>query len=151
MKKTLDIVTTLRGTELFDGLDDAALNVVAGIAEVIRLGDGGTLISEGYAQSHDLYLIIDGLFDVITRRPDKPDEAMTLGNLRYEVVGEIGWLMGSGRTATVRCRGEMHAIRIDGPRLMTFLEQRPEVGFQVMRHLMRSLATKLVDANFFLM
>ena len=147
----MDKVETLRGTELFAGLDEAALAEIAEFSEPLRLGDGGHLISEGREGTRDLYVIIEGVFDIVTSSPRHEGEAMTLGNLSYEVVGEIAWLLGSSRTATVRCRGPMVALRLDGPRLMRFLESRPEIGFEVIRRLMKSLSTKLVDANFFLM
>ncbi|RLA33151.1 MAG: hypothetical protein DRR03_07940, partial [Gammaproteobacteria bacterium] len=79
------------------------------------------------------------------------DESMTLGNLGYEVVGEIAWLTGSTRSATVRCRGDLLAVQIDGPQLTAYLESHQDVGFEVMRRLMRALSQKLIDANFFLM
>ena len=76
---------------------------------------------------------------------------MTLGNLNYEVVGEIAWLTGATRSATVRCRGDLLSLRVDGPALKAYLESDHDVGFEVMRNMMRAVAQKLIDANFFLM
>ncbi|MDX1593783.1 MAG: cyclic nucleotide-binding domain-containing protein [Gammaproteobacteria bacterium] len=147
----METVKTLQATDLFGGLDNGALEELAEFCHVLRLGDGGLLIAEGRPQTPDLYIVVDGAFDVITRHPTRPDERMTLGNLDYEVVGEIAWLTGATRSATVRCRGNLTALRIDGPQLMAYLEAHPEVGFVVMRRMMRALANKLIDANFFLM
>jgi CRP-like cAMP-binding protein len=147
----MDKVETLGATGLFGGLDAQALEEIAEFCQPLHLADGGLLIAEGRPQTPDLYLLIEGEFDVITRHPDKPDERMTLGNLDYEVVGEIAWLTGATRSATVRCRGDLVALRVEGPRLMAYLEAHREVGFEVMRRMMRALAQKLIDANFFLM
>jgi CRP-like cAMP-binding protein len=145
------MVEVLKGTDLFGGLDEKMLTEIARFAEPIRLGDGGLLIAEGTPRTPDLYVVIEGSFDVITRHPKQPDETMTLGNLGYEVVGEIAWLTGAGRSATVRCRGDLTAVRFEGPDLMAYLENNREAGFEIMRRLMRALAAKLIDANFFLM
>ncbi|HEY5791609.1 MAG TPA: cyclic nucleotide-binding domain-containing protein [Gammaproteobacteria bacterium] len=146
-----EIIATLRATELFAGIDDADLAEIAGFCEILRIADGGELITSGSEGSRDIYLVVEGVFDVIAKHPTRAGEAMTLGNLTYEVVGEIAWLLGSGRTATIQCRGDMVAVRVNGPRLMVFLESHPRIGFEVIRRLMQSLSTKLVDANFFLM
>ena len=147
----MDMVETLQGTELFKGIDGQELAKIAAFCQTVHLADGGNLIAEGRPRTPDLYMVIEGDFDVIARNPKKPDESMTLGNLGYEVVGEIAWLTGSTRSATVRCRGDLKAIQIDGPQLMTYLEAHRDVGFEVMRRLMRALSQKLIDANFFLM
>ena len=146
----MDMVKTLQGTELFKGIDGQTLTEIAVFCQTLHLADGGKLIAEGRPRTPDLYMVIDGDFDVIARNP-KTDESMTLGNLGYEVVGEIAWLTGSTRSATVRCRGDLRAIRIDGTQLMAYLETHRDVGFEVMRRLMRALSQKLIDANFFLM
>ncbi len=147
----METVEMLRGTKLFGGLDAEALDAIAAFCQPLHLADGGLLIAEGRPHTADLYLVVDGEFDVITRHPSKPDERMTLGNLGYEVVGEIAWLTGASRSATVRCRGDLLAVCVDGPKLMAYLEGHREVGFEVMRRMMRALSQKLIDANFFLM
>jgi len=147
----MDMVETLQETELFKGIDRQALLEIAEFCQPLRLADGGLLITEGRPRTPDIYLVVEGEFDVITHHPKQPDESMTLGNLGYEVVGEIAWLTGSTRSATVRCRGDLLAVQIDGPQLTAYLESHQDVGFEVMRRLMRALAQKLIDANFFLM
>lgn len=147
----MDMVGMLQGTELFKGLEPQVLADVAEFSKSLRLADGGLLIAEGRPRTPDLYLVVKGEFDVITRNPNEPDESMTLGNLGYEVVGEIAWLTGATRSATVRCRGDLEAIQVKGPELMAYLEAHPDVGFEVIRRLMRAVSQKLIDANFFLM
>ena len=99
----MDKVEALEATSLFGGLDSKTQEEIAGFCQPLHLADGGLLIAEGRPQTPDLYLVVEGEFDVITRHPAKPDERMTLGNLDYEVVGEIAWLTGATRSATVRC------------------------------------------------
>lgn len=147
----MEMVGMLQGTELFKGLGAETLADIAGFCKPLRLGDGGLLIAEGRPRTPDLYLVVKGEFDVITRHPREPDESMTLGNLGYEVVGEIAWLTGATRSATVRCRGDLTAIQVKGPELMAYLEAHPAVGFEVLRRMMWALSQKLIDANFFLM
>jgi len=147
----MDKLEMLSRTRLFGGLDEKVLAEIAKFAQPIRLGDGGTLIAEGSPRTPDLYVVVDGNFDVITRNPKRPDETMTLGNLGYEVVGEIAWMSGLSRSATVRCRGDVLALCFEGPALLNYLETHPEVGFPVMKQLFLALADKLIDANFFLM
>ena len=64
-----------------------------------------------------------------------------------EIFGEIGWLLRGKRTATVRCIGDVEAIRINGDMFMQFLEQRPDVGFQVMRNITLLITKRLSQTN----
>lgn len=146
------MVATLRGSKLLEGLGDDALRDIAGFATPLQLGDGSSLMSDQseLQGGHDIYLVIEGAYDVIAHHPTNPDELMTLGNLDAEVVGEIAWLFGSTRTATIRCRGELQAVCIDGERFMEYLENHPEIGFMVMRRLLKGLSSKLIDSNYYL-
>ena len=146
------MVATLRSSELFEGVDDDALEKIASFCTALNFGEGGLLMTDqsDVRGGHDLYLILDGAYDVIAHHPTNPEELMTLGNLDSEVVGEIAWLFGSSRTATVSSRGELRAVRIDGDSFMAYLEENPAIGFLVMRRLLRGLSTKLIESNYYL-
>lgn len=148
----MEMVATLKSSELFEGLDDEALGEIAHFSSALTLGEGGLLMTDqsDVRGGHDLYLVLDGAYDVIAHHPTNPEELMTLGNLDSEVVGEIAWLFGTSRTATVSSRGELRAVRIDGERFMAYLEAHPETGFLVMRRLLRGLSTKLIESNYYL-
>ena len=148
----VDMVSTLRASELLAGVGEDALAVIAKFATPLSLGDGSSLMSDQteVKHGHDLFLVTEGKYDVIAHHPTNPEELMTLGNLNSEVVGEIAWLFGSTRTATIRCRGSLQAVRIDGEQFMQYLESHPEIGFMVMRRLLKGLSVKLIDSNYYL-
>ena len=85
--------------------------------------------------------------EIITSGSGLTSDEISISKQDKELLGEISWLSGGKRTATVRCIGEVEAVRIDGKKLMDYLYQYPKVGFFVMRHIARLLSTRLDQTN----
>jgi hypothetical protein len=111
-------VTSLLGT--IPSLRFATPTRLRELADVTRrehVGTGETIVRQGEF-SEDLFLIIDGTFDVlISHFGHTPDFIRVLR--AGDSFGELGVLYDVPRTATVRCTASGHVLRIPG---QTFLD-----------------------------
>jgi hypothetical protein len=95
----------------------ARLRELADVTQRERVGAGETIIKQG-EYSDDVFLIIDGTFDVlISHFGHTPDFIRVLR--AGDSFGELGVLYDVPRTATVRCTAAGHVLRIPG---QTFLD-----------------------------
>jgi len=57
-----------------------------------------------------------------------------------ELVGEMGVLAKAPRSATIRARGQVQALRIEADMFLELLAENPDVALDVMRQLSEKLA-----------
>ncbi|GAB6040719.1 cyclic nucleotide-binding domain-containing protein [Endothiovibrio diazotrophicus] len=147
------MIEELHQLSIFDGLDEGALEEIAELCS-IRVCAAGEALLEQHAENEadrDLYLLINGLVDVVVRLPEESEpHEVRLENLDYELLGEIAWLHGGRRSATVTCNRPTEAIRLNGPAFMEYLERNREVGFIVLKRMMEIMSRKLQDNNLLL-
>jgi len=132
MKKTVD---TLRGCELFDGIDGHVLDAMAGLAHLVDLEDGQLVIEEGEARTH-LFVIIDGHLEVSIG--DVGGTRILLGPC--EGVGEAALVDPSRHTATVRARGPARVLRYEVASLLDAASEDP----RALHRLLSNVATIIV-------
>jgi NTE family protein/lysophospholipid hydrolase len=95
-----DLVSFLSQQALFEAVPQSILNELAPGCEFVSLADGEILVQEGDA-GDSLYLVASGRLLV---------PAVELGP--GQIVGELGFLTGCRRSATVRALGEACLLRI---------------------------------------
>ncbi len=83
---------------------------------------GHTVVVEG-DDSQDLYILVSGELDIF--KGDKKIYEMTE---RGSIFGEMSFLLGAKRTATVKARNEAQAIRVPKDEVTTFLREFPDVA-----------------------
>jgi aspartate ammonia-lyase len=105
MKTTVDV---LRSCELFDGIDDHRLEVIAELAHLDQLEDGQLIFEEGNPRQ-DLFVIAEGHLGVSIG--DGAGTQILLGP--GEAVGEAALVDPSRHTATVRARGRARVLRCE--------------------------------------
>jgi CRP-like cAMP-binding protein len=153
MSKNRDLKETtavLAGTDLFDGLTQAQLELIAYLCEWQEVQMGQILLREG-ERSDELYLIARGGVAVIldsttTADPGGPGVASTfLAELREEqVFGEVALVDQGMRSATVQATHEgTLLLRLSGKRLMRLCDTYPELGYRIMRNLAADLALRI--------
>ncbi len=64
-----------------------------------------------------------------------------------DVFGEMAWLTDEARTASVRCVGNVHAVRVDGSSLSEYINNNTDVGYVIMRHIALTLSGRLQGTN----
>ena len=125
-----DIAARLRETTLFAGLEDASLQRLVELGEIVDLASGEVLIREG-DQADALYVVLDGELEV-TKRTGSSEIPLALvgpGSLQ----GEIAALEGGRRLASVRATGAAEVLRIPVGAIRALLAAGPDVALAVIR------------------
>lgn len=143
----MEIMDSLQATQLFQSLSRETLADIADVCALLELGPGEILISEDARHDPALYVLCRGDVEVLSNRSGIISGEVVLSRRDVEVFGEVSWLLGGGRTATVRCVNEVLAIRIDGQVLMAYLEQNPASGFEIMRRIACQTAQRLKSTD----
>ena len=141
------MINRLETASLFEDLSREEILEISKFCTLLDLYAGDKLISENDSETADLYILFNGQVEIITSGSGLTSDEISISKQDKELLGEISWLSGGKRTATVRCIGEVEAVRIDGKKLMDYLYQYPKVGFFVMRHIARLLSTRLDQTN----
>jgi PAS domain S-box-containing protein len=94
---------------------------------------GETVILEGDA-SEDLYILVSGALDVL-----KGNKVISTITGAGSFFGEMSFLLGAKRTATIKAKEDVTAIRIPKHEVTTFLGNFPDVGMEISKALARRL------------
>lgn len=98
---------------------------------------GQTLFEEG-EESQDLYLLISGSIDVL-----KGQQKINQISEEGSIFGEMSFLLGARRTATLRAQTEVEAIRLARDQVAGFLSRFPNAAQEIAR----LLAQRLVQTS----
>ncbi|NNM74896.1 Crp/Fnr family transcriptional regulator [Enterovirga aerilata] len=134
---TLDSeVLSLRQVPMFRDIDPSRLKLLAFTSERIHFAKGQRFFSQGDA-ADAAYVILDGCAEVVLDNPGGPVKVAELG--RNDLVGEMGILSDSPRSATVIATEPSSALRIDKRVFLELLSQFPQMSIAVMRELANRL------------
>jgi CRP-like cAMP-binding protein len=134
---TLDTeVQSLRQVPMFRDIDPSRLKLLAFTSERIHFAKGQRFFAHGDA-ADAAYVILDGCADVILDNPGGTVKVAELG--RNALVGEMGILSDSPRSATVVATEATSALRIDKRVFLELLSQFPQMSIAVMRELANRL------------
>ena len=128
---------SLRNVPMFAKLDPSKLKLLAFTSQQLHFEDGEVLFRLG-DRADCAYVIISGKVEIVAETESGEIVAGTLG--KNELVGEMAILTNSPRSATIRARGELLALRIGEDMFLKLLAENPEVALDVMRQLSRKLA-----------
>jgi CRP-like cAMP-binding protein len=129
------MISDLERTNFFHDLSLEQLEEITPFCTLLQLNDGDILIKEGDQGNRDIYHLCSGSVEIVSNDTSIISNEVVLSSEDNELFGEISWLTNGKRTASVRCKGDVEAIRIDGKALMNFLENNPEIGFLIMRRI----------------
>lgn len=90
---------------------------------------GATILKQGDT-SKGFYVLEKGAVEVFK-------DGIMLNVLIYPgtVFGEIGHILGTPRTCSIKARGPTHIIKYDSPDLETLVGQHPEIAVKIMQTL----------------
>jgi HEAT repeat protein len=137
---TLDRVLLLREVPMFSGLSPEDLEQIAEIAEEQLFLDQAILCREG-EYGHALFLIASGVVDVLKKAGSS--EKVLASRSTGDFVGEMAILESAPRSATLRARGGVRTLVIDGDAFQTILLDRPQVAVSVLRR----MSTRVRELN----
>ena len=96
---------------------------------LIPFNSGQTIFLEG-DESQDLYILVTGQVEIF-----KGDKKIRDITQEGSVFGEVSFFLGEQRTASVKAKTRVEVIRIPKEEITLFLEECPNAGPQIIRHL----------------
>jgi CRP-like cAMP-binding protein len=136
---------TIKHTPLGEGLTDAQCALLAEVTASCSVKDGTFLIEEG--QKDDaIHVLTRGRLEVLTRAGG--GTWVTLHLLKEgDMVGEMGFIDGVEHSASLRALGNCDLIRLDRDSFEGLIKKDPELVYQVMRSIMRTVHRILRGMN----
>ncbi|MDB5559723.1 MAG: cyclic nucleotide-binding protein [Enterovirga sp.] len=125
-------VQSLRQVPMFRDIDPSRLKLLAFTSERIHFAKGQRFFSQGDA-ADAAYVILEGCAEVLLETPSGPVKVAELG--RNALLGEMGILSDSPRSATILASEPTSALRIDKRVFLELLSQFPQMSIAVMREL----------------
>ena len=135
----MDLTTeaeTLHKVPMFSKLELSKLKLLAFTSELCTFERGEVLFEAGDAPD-SAYVIMEGAVEIVAETDSGPVVEGVLG--ANELFGELGVLTGSPRSATIRARDELVALRITDEMFLKLLAENPAVSLDVMRQLSEKL------------
>lgn len=129
-------VQSLRQVPMFRDIDPARLKLLAFTSERVQFADGQRFFSQGDA-SDAAYVILDGRANVLLNTPHGEIQVAELSS--NALVGEMGILSDTPRSATIMAAEPTTALRIDRRVFLELLAQFPQMSLAVMRELAQRL------------
>lgn len=133
-------VQSLKQVPMFRDIDPARLKLLAFTSERVSFDDGQKFFSQGDG-ADAAYVILQGKAEVAIETPQGELKVAELG--QNALVGEMGILSDSPRSATVIAAAPTTALRIDKRVFLELLTQFPQMSIAVMRE----LASRLEKMN----
>jgi CRP/FNR family transcriptional regulator, cyclic AMP receptor protein len=115
----------LRTVPLFEGLSEAELERVSGLADIVDLPAGRVLMTQG-DHGHEMFVLVAGSADV------ERDGAALGKRGSGEVLGEIALLDGGPRTATVTLAEPSRLLVVGRREFGALLDEFPEIRLRVL-------------------
>lgn len=131
------IIEALRPSKLALELTDEQCRRLAGAMALRDLKAGEVLVREG-DDDHHFYLIVRGKLGVI--KSFGTPEQVTLNTLAAgDFAGELSWLDGSRRYASLVAMDETRVLGLEREKLETLLDTDPHLVYRVMRAIVRAV------------
>ena len=145
-----DLLAYIKSTELFAGLDEAALQDLAPALEHVVLRDGETLFRQD-DPSDALYIVMSGCLEVIVAQQD--GSQTTVGQIKAgQPVGEMQIMAGGRRTANVRATSDTELVKLPKAAFEDFAKKAPKALLRtakITRRRLRLLQLTFVLSNLF--
>lgn len=135
-------VILLRNVPFFSKVETGKLKLLAYSSERLGFEDGEVVFRQGSAEG-DAYFILEGSVDVVTERNGREVRVAQLP--QHALFGEISALCDIPRTATVRAKGNLLALRIPKESFLNLIAEYPAVAMHIIRILARRVADTTSD------
>jgi CRP-like cAMP-binding protein len=135
-RRTVECLTTLDALEGFRALPAEILVELTGSLCRLTCGEGETVIWEG-SNNADVFILISGRLDVLMTRGQSEQR---VGAVRPgEVFGEMSFITGERRSATVRAAADSECFVLRAADLRIFIVKEPLILVQMAKVLARRL------------
>ncbi|MBT3361233.1 MAG: Crp/Fnr family transcriptional regulator [Rhodospirillales bacterium] len=132
-----EAVQVLRSVPIFSKLDSSKLKLLAFACDYLTFDDCEVLFYEG-EEADSAYLIDQGEVLICA---GKADNEMVIGTLgRHELFGEMAIFRNSPRVATIRAKGQVKVLRVEGDMFLRMVTENPDTALGVMQMLSDKIA-----------
>jgi CRP-like cAMP-binding protein len=145
----MDLAALLRGTELFNDLDDERLAHIAAAAETREMRRGDVLFEEGDVPT-EMFVVVSGRVAILNRSIDGRESVLALME-QGDLLGDMGLFDGLGRSAEGRALEASVVAAIPYSLLRELYQAQPELLWGVVALLsgrLRSMDAVLADSVF---
>ncbi len=130
----------LRDISLFSMLDDSQLKLLAFTSEVYEY------VAEEYLFHQDdvsdsIFVVLDGNVEILDVSGDSPVLLAVLGS--GNLIGELAVLRGERRSASVKTKTRVEALKIPNDRFLKLITDNPQMAL----HVLSDISTKLARAS----
>ena len=129
-------VRSLRAVPMFKDIETSRLKLLAFTSERLAFPQDTAIFRQG-EPSDSAYVIMDGLADVVLETANGPVAVAELG--RDALIGEMGVITGSRRSASIVTRSAVTALRLPKEVFLGMLAEFPALSLAVMRDLAKRL------------
>ncbi len=143
MNKLMDEVGLLRSIPMFANVPPTKLKLLAFASERMMFRDGQEIMRQGEL-SDAAYIVIEGAVDVVVST--REGESSVVGTFgRNAMLGDMGVLAGIERTATVRAKGNVEALRIRKEYLIELVRESSDLALDIIKMLIERLTKTTKD------
>jgi CRP-like cAMP-binding protein len=143
--ETVDRLSVLSGSALFDMLSDEELSAVAALASEVRVPADQVLFEEGQL-GDSVYVVVSGEVEISRRDAQgSPQPITTLGAQQF--FGEMSLIDKEYRSATVRAKSDCTLLHLSAENLTTFRRHHRDGFTFVIINIARTLSARLREAN----
>ena len=125
-------VEILRRVPLFAALDPAKLKLLAFTSEKMTFQSGQEICRQGDV-GDAAYVIVSGDASILVNVEGNEIEVAQVG--ANAVIGEIAILCEIPRTATVRAKSDLQALKIEKEHFLGMIKEFPDMSIEIMREL----------------
>ncbi len=132
--------SVVQSIPIFKSLTMSELNVVMSIVTEAKFKDGETLVKEG-DKSNGLFVIVSGECEIIVGNK----KVATVKQGTY--IGEVSWIDGAPRSATVRAKGDVEVLFFERKGLLKAMSKNPGLAVKILGTIAQILAKRLRVTN----
>jgi NTE family protein len=131
------IVSLLMRLRVFPDADADLIRELASICSFMSVPGGAEVVRKG-EESDAVYLIVTGIFGAYAQAGDCQEILLNRMGVG-EIIGEVGFITGEPRSATVKALRNSELLRIDKADLNVVVSHRPSLLFAICGTLVRRL------------
>jgi len=146
---TIDL-EKLKAFEVFQGLMTQEMLVIHEVSHLIACNTGENILTQSDL-SMDLFIVVKGRLSVNMGYSSslKEKRLQKIAELKSgDIFGEIGFLEGKRRSASIIAMEPGLVLKLDGLKLHEIFELNQHMGYVMMRNIALVLARRLVDINY---
>jgi LmbE family N-acetylglucosaminyl deacetylase len=136
--RILERIAFLRKIDLFSALSESQLDAVARIMTERWVNTGNYICRQGDL-GDELYVVYRGEVEVVRQSEGQQDQVVFVAR-EGDSLGEMAVLGNIPRTASLRARGNVQLLVIEGPHFLSLLRQNPDMSIQLIQLLVKRLA-----------